>query len=99
MLLPRSQNIMTRRQHLMLLSFTCVGCVFRVSTDHLSLTSFSVLNPQMKTKHFKKHWSTDLQDKVRDAAKEVVSLLTRVHFITISDINEWPTVQTMLQET
>jgi hypothetical protein len=27
----------------------------------------------MKMKHFKKHWSADLQGKVRDAAEEVVS--------------------------
>ena len=86
---------MTRLQHLMILSLPWVGCCF--STDNLSLTSFSGLNPQMKMKHFKKHWSMDIQVKVKDAAEEVVRLLSR--FIMISDINEWPIVQTTLQET
>ena len=77
---PRLQSITTRLQHRMLLSLLCVGCC--VSTDNLTLTSFSVLNPQMKMKHFKKHWSLDLQVKVRDVAEEVVRLLSRVHHDT-----------------
>src|ERR1700734_75545 len=76
MQLPRLQSIMTRLQHLMLSSLPCMGCHF--STDNFSLITFSVLHPQMKMKHFKKHWSTDLQVKVKDAAEEVVSLLLSV---------------------
>jgi len=44
----------------------------------LSLITFSVLHPQ-KMKHFKKHWSMDLQVKVKYAAEEVVRLLSRIH--------------------
>ena len=70
---PRSQSIMTRLQNLILSSLPCVGCC--LWTANLSLITFSVLHPQMKMKHFKKHWSTDLQVKVRDAVEEVVSFL------------------------
>jgi len=44
----------------------------------LSLITFSVLHPQ-KMKHFKKHWSTDLQVKLSDVEEEVVNLLLSLH--------------------
>jgi hypothetical protein len=73
--LRKSRNITTKRQRHMHIPFRCV-CLFFLCTSNLiklTIHIYLVLDPEMKMAHFKRHWTADLQDKIRESAEEIVS--------------------------